>query len=36
MFVLGAFIIVAFLLAAIHFVMWMAYKVFKMKENNEE
>lgn len=36
MFDIGAIIIVTFLLADIHFIMWMAYKVFKMKENHEE
>ena len=35
MFDLGAIIIVAFLLAAIHFIMWMAYKVFKMNDYEE-
>lgn len=32
---LGAIIIVAFLLAAIYFIMWMAYKVFKMNDYEE-
>lgn len=35
MFDLGAIIIVAFLLAAIYFIMWMAYKVFKMNDYEE-
>ena len=35
MFDLGAIIIVAFLLAAIHFIIWMAYKVFKMNDYEE-
>ena len=35
MFDLGTIIIVAFLLAAIHFIMWMAYKVFKMNDYEE-
>ena len=32
---LGAIIIVAFLLTAIYFIMWMAYKVFKMNDYEE-
>lgn len=35
MFDLGTIIIVAFLLSAIHFIMWMAYKVFKMNDYEE-
>ena len=36
MFDLGAIIIVIFLLSAIHYVFWLAFKIFKMKGNNEE